>query len=145
MSLEQNKAVVVRFLEEAFTRGNLAIIDEQIAADIAYHTPDGGAVRGSAGVRQLVTGMRTTFPDLEVTPEDLIAEGDQVVVRFTDRGTHQSEGMGLPPTGRHVRWMGIDIFRIVDGKIAEGWGVSDFHGLMQQFGDIPPRAAAAEA
>ncbi len=67
-SLEQNKAVVVRFLEEAFNRGNLAVIAELVAADIVYHTPDGGAVRGHQGVSELVTGMRTAFPDLEVTP-----------------------------------------------------------------------------
>jgi steroid delta-isomerase-like uncharacterized protein len=119
MSLEQNKAVVVRFLEEAFNRGNLAVIAELIAADLIYHTPDGGAVRGHQGARQLVTGMRTAFPDFEVTPQDVIAEGEKVVVRFTDRGTHQGEGMGLPPTGGQVMWTGIDIFRIADGKIAK--------------------------
>jgi steroid delta-isomerase-like uncharacterized protein len=142
MSLEQNKAVVVRFLDEAFNRGNLAVIAELVATDIIYHTPDGGAVRGRQGVRQLVTGMRTAFPDLEVTPHDVIAEGAKVVVRFTDRGTHQGEGMGLPPTGRQVTWTGIDIFRVADGRIAEGWGVSDFFGLMRQLGANSPQATA---
>jgi steroid delta-isomerase-like uncharacterized protein len=140
MSSEQNKAVVLRFFEEAFNRGNLAVISELIAHQLAYHTPD-GAIRGIEGAQQLVTEMRAAFPDFNVTPEQVIAEGDMVVVRFTDRGTHQGEGIGVPPTGKQVTWTGVDIFRIAEGKIIEGWGITDSLGLMQQLGVIPASEA----
>ena len=72
----------------------------------------------------------------------MIAEGEKVVVRFTDRGTHHGDGMDLPPTGKQVTWTGIDIFRIADGRIAEGWGISDFFGLMRQLGANPAQETA---
>ena len=137
MSLEQNKALVVRFFDEAFNRGNLTVIGELISPDLIYHAGD-GAVRGVEGARQLVVGMREAFPDFHVTAEDVIAEGDTVVIRFTDSGTHLGGGMGTPPTGKHVTWTGIDVFRLAGGKIVEGWGTADLLGLMQQLGAIPP-------
>lgn len=138
MSTEQNKAIVLRFFEEAFNQGNLAVIDELIDSQIVYHAPDGD-IRDHDGVHQLVTWMRTTFHDFQVSPEEVVAEGDRVVIRFTDSGTHQGEGMGIPPTGKQVTWTGIDIFRLSEGKIVEGWGVSDGLHLMQQLGAIPAR------
>jgi steroid delta-isomerase-like uncharacterized protein len=134
--MEENKAIVLRFFEEAFNRGNLAVIDELIAPHLAYHSPDGD-IRGLEGTYQLVTGMRTAVPDFHVTVEEVIAEGEKVVIRYADRGTHQGEGIGVPPTGKHATWVGVDIFRIADGKIIEGWGVYDSLGLMQQLGVIP--------
>jgi steroid delta-isomerase-like uncharacterized protein len=137
MSTEQNKAIVLRFFEEAFNQGNFAVINELIASHFVYHAP-GVSISGSDGVHQLVTWMRTTFHDFHVSPEDVVAEGDRVVIRFTDCGTHQGEGMGIPPTGQQVTWTGMDIFRLTDGKIVEGWGVSDSLHLMQQLGALPP-------
>ncbi len=140
MSVEQNKAIVLRFFEEAFNQGNLAVIDELIAPRLVYHAPDGD-ISGLDGTKQLVAGVRTAFPDFQVRPQDVVTEGDKVVIRFTDSGTHQAEGMGIPPTGKQVTWTGIDIFRITDGKIVEGWGIVDSLGLMQQLGILPPLEA----
>lgn len=136
MSTEQNKALVLRFFEEAFNQGNLAVIDELIASHIVYHAPDGD-IRGHDGVHQLVTWMRTTFHDFQVRSEEVIAEGDRVVIRFTDSGIHRGEGMGIPPTGKPVTWTGIDIFRLTEGKIVEGWGILDSLRLRQQLGALP--------
>ncbi len=136
MSTEQNKAIVLCFFEEAFNRGNLAVIDELISPDVVYHAPD-GEMSSLDSVHQLVTWMRTTFHDFHVSPEEVIAEADRVVIRFTDSGTHQGEGMGIPPTGKQVTWTGIDIFRLHEGKIVEGWGVSDGLHLMHQLGALP--------
>ena len=136
MSTGQNKAIVLRFFEEAFNQGNHTVIEELIASHIVYHAPDGD-IRGHDGVHQLVTWMRTTFHDFQVSPEEVIAEGDRVVIRFTDSGVSQGEGLGIPPTDKPVTWTGIDIFRLDEGKIVEGWGVSDGLGLMQQLGALP--------
>ena len=133
MSTEQNKAIVLRFFEEAFNQGNLTIIDELIASHIVYHAPDGD-IRGHDGVHQLVTWLRTTFHDFHVSPEDVVAEGDRDVMRFIDSGVPQGEGLGIPPTGKPVSWTGIDIFRLNEGKIIEGWGISDGLHLMQRAG-----------
>lgn len=135
MTTEQNKAIVLRFFEEAFNQGNLAIINELIASNLVYHTPD-GEISGTDGVYQLVTWMRATFDGFHVSPEDLVAERDRVLVRFTDSGTHQGDGLGIPPTGKQVSWTGIDIFRLTDGKIVEGWGIADILHLMRQIGAI---------
>lgn len=136
MAQEANKAIVLRIFEQAFNLGNMAVIDEVIAADAVYHLPDED-ICGPAGFHQMVTAMRTAFPDFHVTTESVVAEGDIVVVRFTDRGTHQGDGIGVPPTGKHVTWSGFDMARIADGKIIEGWGMVDVLGLMQQLGVIP--------
>jgi len=135
MPAEENKAIVLRIFEEAFNRGNMAVIDEVVATHAVYHLPDED-IRGPEGFHQMVAGMRTAFPDFHVTPEEVVAEGDIVVVRFTDRGTHQGDGIGVPPTGKHVMWSGFDMARIADGKIIEGWGMIDVMGLMHQLGVI---------
>ena len=81
--------------------------------------------------------IQMAFPDLVVTVEDQIAEGDRVVTRWTARGTHGGEFLGIPPTGKEFTFKGVDIVRIVDGKIVEGWDVPDLFGLMRQLGLIP--------
>jgi steroid delta-isomerase-like uncharacterized protein len=136
------KDVARRLLDEVFTRGILDLIGELIHPDIVYHTPDGD-IRGLDGARQLVLAMRSDFRDFRVTVEDVVAEGDKVVVRFTDSGTYQGDEFGVTATGRQVSWTGIDIFCIDDGKIIEGWGVGDMLGLMRQLGVYPPASEAS--
>jgi steroid delta-isomerase-like uncharacterized protein len=130
------KDVARRLLDEAFNRGNLDVIGELIHPDLVYHTPDGD-IRGLDGARQLVLAMRSDFPDFRVTVEDVLAEADKVVVRFTDSGTYQGGEFGVTAAGKHVTWTGVDIFRIAHGKIIEGWGVGDMLGLMRQLGAYP--------
>ena len=134
---ESNKALLRRDLEEVWNQGNLDAIDELFAADVILHEAPPGALSGAEGVKQVVAGYRAAFPDLHFTIEDLIAEGDRVVNRWSLTGTHKGELMGIPPSGKQVTSTGISIVRIADGKIVEIWGASDQLGLMQQLGAVP--------
>lgn len=133
---EANKAVVQRFVHELFLKGNLDVVDELVADDYVDHTPPPDLPPGKAGLKQLVTMFRTGFPDLAVAEEDLIAEGDKVLIRQVTTGTHQGEFMGLAATGRTIRVNEMHVVRVVDGKIAEHWGVEDNLGMMQQLGVV---------
>ena len=138
MSVEENKAIVHRFMEEVVRKGNLVSANEIFAADFVYHPPpEGLPTRGPEAIIQRVTTIRTAFPDIQYTVEDEIAEGDKVVHRLTGRGTHQGQFLGIPPTGKQVTWTVIAIYRIAGGKIAERWLNVDDLGIMQQLGAIP--------
>ena len=101
-----------------------------------------GREPGAAGLLQVVGMIRGALPDLRRTIDDAISEGDRVVVRFTDRGTHRGELMGIPPTGRAVTVEGINIARVAEGRIQELWHIEDLLGLMQQLGAVPAPAGA---
>jgi steroid delta-isomerase-like uncharacterized protein len=133
---EQNKAQVRRVIEEIYNRGDLAVVDELTAGDMVIHASTGDIV-GREGARQYVAALRTGFPDLHVTVEDQIAEGDMVVTRWTARGTHSGPFQGLAPTGQRACVAGTDIDRIVDGRTVECWMQMDELGLMQQLGAVP--------
>lgn len=135
MSTEENKAILRRCFEEGWNQGNLAIFDELIATDFLYHAPE---TRGLEAFKQLTTAEMAAFPDLQITIEDMIAEGDKVVVRYTFRGTQEGETQGIPPTGKHVTVTGICICRCAGGQIVEEWENWDDLGLLQQLGAIPP-------
>jgi steroid delta-isomerase-like uncharacterized protein len=109
---DRNKALLRRFYEELWSQGDLEAIPELVAENFVDHHPLPGAPPGREGLAALVTTWRTAFPDMRETVEDLIAEGDKVVGRFTMRGTHGGEFMGVPPTGRSVAMSGIDIVRV---------------------------------
>ena len=132
---EQNKARIRRVIEEAYSRGDLSVVDEVAASDMVIHasTQD---IRGREGAKQFVTMFRTAFPDLHFTIEDQIAEGDMVVTRWTARGTHRGDFQGVPATGREIRLTGTDIDRMTNGKVVECWAHVDELGLMQQLGVI---------
>jgi predicted ester cyclase len=136
-STEANKASVRRFYDEVFNKKNRAAIDEFIAPNHVEHAAPPGTPGGLAGAKQTITMYLTAFPDLHFTVEDTIAEGDQVVVRLTARGTQQGAFMGIPPTGKQATVTAIDINRIVGGKSVEHWLEMDTLGLLQQLGVIP--------
>ena len=139
----ENKALSRRLLEEAFNKGNLDVIDELVAPGIVNH--DAALPEPLVGIdasRASITGYRDAFPDLEITIEDQIAGGDGVATRWSARGTHQGELMGMPATGKQATVTGITIDRIVDGRIAESWTNWDTLGLMQQLGAVPALATA---
>jgi predicted ester cyclase len=145
MSTEENKAIVRRLYEEAITQKKPEVLDEIMAPDIVDHAsfPDlGPGLEGFKGVFALVL---SAFPDYQSTVEEQIAEGDKVVTRYTFSGTHQGEFMGIAPTGNRVRVTGIDIDRVVEGKIVEHWSEADLLGMMQQLGVIPPPGQSEEA
>ena len=138
MSTEENKTLMRRFFEEVYTKKNLAAIGEFIApTHIDHSAAAAGLPGGPAGSRQAIGMMLTGFPDLHVTVEDMIAEGDKVVVRMTMRGTQQGAFGSIPPTGKQVAVSTIDIVRIEGGKIAEEWGIDDMLGMLQQLGVVP--------
>ena len=142
MSAEENKAVARRELEEIFdAKGNLDAAEEIYAPNYISHQPAGDEdIRGVEAIKQFAAGMREAFPDLEITIEDQIAEGNKVVTRFRTRDTHQGELWGMPPTGKEVEITNVSVCRIEGGKIAEEWTVPDRLGMMQQLGVIerPP-------
>ena len=134
---EENKAKQRRIFEEALNRGNLALFDDLIAADYEAESPQ-GTIKGAEGMKQGATALRTAFPDIHFTVEDMVAEEDRVVSRVTVRGTHEGEYMGIPPTGKKFAVNAIIITRWVDGKEVEAWEVVDMLGMFQQLGISPP-------
>jgi steroid delta-isomerase-like uncharacterized protein len=142
VSAEENKAVSRRVLQEVIGKGNLDVIDQLIAADYAYFAPGSPEVRGPEGYRQLVTMYRSAFPDLTMTEDDILAEGDKVVMRWTGSGTHRGELMGIPPTGKRVNVSGILISRFAGGKIVEEHEIFDALGMLQQLGVVPAQEQA---
>jgi len=141
MSNERNRELVRRMVEEMFNRGNLSLADEFLAPDFAEREElPPGIPSGREGVIQLTTMLRSAFPDFKATIDDMIAEGDKVVIRQTWRGTHKGEFMGIPPTGKSVSIKVIDIIRVDGGKFVEHWGQMDTMGMMQQLGAIPTPA-----
>jgi len=138
MSLEENKAMVHRIIEEAWNKGNLAVIDEFLSPDYVLHISSPGPALDKEGYKQAVNMHRTAFADFSLTIEDIIAEENKVVIRWTIRGTHKGEYMGVAPTGKQVTVTGTSIRRIEGGKTLEEWIEIDMLGLMRQFGVFPP-------
>jgi len=135
--LSQMKAIIHRHFAEIWNQRRLDVADELVAPTYESHFPLPGQPAGIAGFKYAVQALHTSFPDLTITVEDVIAEGDTVAARLTARGTHLAAFRGIPPTGRTVQWTGIRIFRIADGKIVEHWANWDDLGLLQQLG-VPP-------
>jgi steroid delta-isomerase-like uncharacterized protein len=138
---EENKAILRRVNDEVFSQGNLDLVDELFSASYVLHDPGipGGELRGTESFKQQWVSMfRTAFPDLQLSIEDQVAEGDKVVTRYTGRGTHQGELMGIPPTNNEAVVSGIIVSRVSGGRIEEEWNSFDALGMMQQLGVIPP-------
>jgi steroid delta-isomerase-like uncharacterized protein len=145
MSEAENKAVAVRFNEDVWGRGDEAALEELLAPDFVEHDPLPGQSPDREGHRQILAAFRSAFPDLHVTTEDVVAEGEKVVSRWTARGTHQGELMGIAPTGNGVTIKGIDVLRISGGRIVERWAQSNDLELMQQLGAVPAPGHSEEA
>ena len=136
MSTEDNKTLVRRFYEDAFNQRNLALVDELCSTTHVFHNPP-TTLHGREEFKQLLSVYLTAFPDARFTVEDEIAEGEKVTSRYTFRGTHQGELMGIPPTGKQVTVTGIIINRIAGGQSVEGWLNFDALGMLQQLGVVP--------
>jgi steroid delta-isomerase-like uncharacterized protein len=145
MSTEANKAVVQRFFDEVLNQMREVTAEEIIAPDsVTHHPAFPEGIRGPAGTLQAIGGFRAGFPDLQYAIDDLIAEGDKVVARWTAQGTHEGPFMRIPPTGKTMRITGTDVFVLRRGQCVECWVQSDFLGLMQQIGAIPSPPPAEE-
>mgnify|MGYP005842105327 CR=1 FL=1 len=134
MSMMQNKELVRAYAEGVFDKGDLDAIDRLVAPNFVNHNVLPGQDPGPSGEKQRARMFRTAFPDLQVTAEDMIAEGDWVSARVMGRGTHRGEFLGIPPTGRPVSFQSMVMFRIANGRLAERWGTHDFWGAPQQMG-----------
>jgi len=137
---EENKAQFRRTFEEMFNQGNLAVADDLIAPDFLNHEAPPGNNRGPESARQLVAWLRSAFPDLHYTIEELVAEGDTVAGRVTMSGTHHGPFQGIAPTGRSFQQAQVHFVRFRNGKGIEHRAVRDDLGLMQQLGVIPAQA-----
>lgn len=129
------KEIVRRVSTEAWGGSNFDVIDEYFDGDFVSHNPVED-VRGPAAYKEFISMFRSAFPDLEVSIEDQIAEGNKVVDRHAVKGTHEGELMGIEATGTEVEVDGIVIVRFDDGKIVEEWAQADMMGLMEQLGAI---------
>jgi steroid delta-isomerase-like uncharacterized protein len=142
MPTAENKALVRRFYEEAWGRGELDVIDEAFAGDYVRHDlRPTNPVPGPEGMRQITSGFRAAFPDLRFEVEFVVAEGDFVAARWTASGTHTGPWGDVEPTGRRATFSGVNIFRFEAGKVAEIWNHRDDLGLMEQLG-VPVFAGA---
>jgi steroid delta-isomerase-like uncharacterized protein len=141
MSVEENKAVVRRFIEEVFNAGNQAAVDDLVAADFQPHSwgdmpPGPDALKGA---------MERVFGGLSenrMTIEDVIAEGDRVCVRLTSHAVHSGDLMGMPATGKSYTIGEIHIFRLRDGRVVEHWREADMTSMLRQLGAMPAREGA---
>jgi len=136
MSTEQNKQVVHRLYDEVLNGKNLEPLDELAVSDYEEHDPLPGQGTGLVGLKDRFR-MLTTAIDQQFFLEDVIAEGDRVVVRWSNKATHVGEFLGIPATGRSYSINGIDIYRLQDAKLAEHWHVVDSLSMLQQIGVIP--------
>ena len=135
---EHNKAIVRRLFEELWNKGNLSLADELFTPNYEHHdasSPDFG--RGPESEKKRAALYRTAFPDLQLTIEDIIAEDETVMARWSCRGTHKGDLSGIAPTGKQFNISGVTIARLANGKMAEGWVNWDAQGLMQQLGVAP--------
>ena len=137
MSTEQNKAAARRITEETWNKGNLGILDEYVAPGAVHHDPNNPIAPGPQGLKQLISMYRSAFPDLHFAIEQEIADGDYVVHRLIATGTQRGDLPALPATGKRAATTAIIINRFKDGKIVEGWAISDQLGLLQQLGVVP--------
>ncbi|HEX5040772.1 MAG TPA: ester cyclase [Candidatus Limnocylindria bacterium] len=134
--LEVNKAVVRRFIEEVFLKGDFSAVDELLTDDFTPHTW-GPTPPGRAGLKDAIQRVSRGISDPKMVIEDVIAEGDRVAVRLTSSATHTGDFMGMPASGKRYEIGEIHIFRLRDGRVCEHWHQADFVGMMKQLGAEP--------
>lgn len=133
MTLEEQKVIVRRFFEEAWNQQNLNVVDEIFAPTVLFN----GQVVTREALKQALAARRIAFPDIQVTVDDQVAEGDKVSTRRTWQATHRGPYRGVAPTGKQVKWTQISIVRFTQGRIAEDWTVADELSILQQLGALP--------
>lgn len=137
MSKEQNTAAQQRFVEAV--EGNYRAFYDAVAPGAVDHDPAPGQGPGPEGFEHFFKDLRTAFPDLQVTGEQLVADEDCIALAYTLTGTQQGDFLGFPPTGKRVKVRGVQISKFADGKLVERWGSSDQLGMLQQLGLLPSR------
>jgi steroid delta-isomerase-like uncharacterized protein len=142
MSSEQNKVIVRRLLEEPW-KGDLGVVDELIDPNYVGYDPSiPEPLHGPDGFKENVSTYRAAYSDARITVDDQIAEGDKVATRWTARGKHDGDLMGVAPSGKQVTVSGLTFSRLANGKVVEGYTNWDTFGMMQQLGVVPELAHA---
>jgi steroid delta-isomerase-like uncharacterized protein len=136
MGTQENEATARRYYEAVLNGGDVRALDELATSDHEEHDPIPGQGTGLQGLKDRVSMLRAAFGQ-RFTIEDVVAQDEEVVVRWTGSGTHVGDFMGIPPTGRSFTIAGIDIHRFRDGRMAEHWHVVDQLALLQQLGVLP--------
>jgi steroid delta-isomerase-like uncharacterized protein len=137
VSAEDNEKLIQRFYDEGWNENNLDVYDELVTEDFVDHQALPGLPPGREGFKMLNVIFRSAFPDITVKHETIVAEDDKVACRWTSSGTHQGELFGIPPTGKHVDVTATVMYRVENGRLAEGWINRDDVGMMRQLGIIP--------
>ena len=127
-----NKRLVRRFYKEVYSDWNMSLVDEAVSPRFISHDWPAGSPKGPDGFRGFYSEIRTALPDGRYEVDDMISEGDKVVVRWRLVGTHKGDFRGIAPTGQAIVLKGIAIYRLEDGKLMERWVVTDLHGLLEE-------------
>jgi len=136
MSTETNKAIVRRYIEQVINEQRYDLADEFFIDTVELHGVGPGII-GRTALAEFYATFGAAFPDWHMTIDDMLAEGDKIVVRYTANGTHQGEIQGIPATGKPYTQIGIVIYQLTNGKIVEGWLQTDMLSMMQQLGLMP--------
>ena len=140
MSTNDNKGVIMTFIEEVINQGRLERADDLVVEDFVELDPLPGQAQGREGLKEVIGQIRSAFPDIHWTVDEMVAEGDKVFSRFTWSGTHEGAFLGVPATGRRITVKGMVIDRLVSGKMADSRILMDTLGMMQQLGAAPATA-----
>ena len=135
---DANKRIVREFVQNVFNDHSPDSAHDYLAAEAKWHGGILGTFEGRENFTALLRGFLAAFPDLHATEQDMAAEGDLVAVRFVVEATHKGDLLGIPPTGRRVRWDAVDVYRIVNGKIVEEWAADDMAAILHQVGAYSP-------
>ena len=139
-SVEANRAMMRRWIEEGWNGRNVDLIDEIFATDVVEHDPGGMTINGADALKAHINGFLSALPDIRIFIQDLVAEGDVVVCRFNSTATHTGTLMNIPATGKSANVSGMLEFRYAEGKIAEVWAMYDLFGMLRQIGVIPDQS-----
>lgn len=134
--LERNRNLGLRYFNEVWNKGNLSLLDTLLAPNYINHTPSAPTIPGPAGLKPIVSAIRHAFPDLHYKVEQLIATPEYVTMRVTMTGTQTDTLFGIPPSGKAIKVMQINIEKIENGRIAEHWRVTDELNMMKQLGVV---------
>ena len=137
-TIEENKRIVRAFIETAFNQHQADRAAEYMTPDIKWHGGTLGTVEGRENFSGLISAIVSALPDLHNVEQDIIAERDIVAVRAVVEGTHKGDLLGIPASGRHVRWDAVDVYRVADGRIAEEWAADDLLAFVYGVGAYTP-------
>ncbi len=137
MTQDEKKQLVRHYIDQIINRKNLAAMDDLCDPMMQWHGGSAGDFNSRDQLKAAMNSLYAVFPDIQAAEEALFAEGDLIATRWTISATHNTPAFGAPPTGNRLVWMGIDIFRVEDGKIVEEWAGDDTMALMQQIGALP--------